>query len=160
MPASLLEMLPPLWHVIASNDFIYKPHCRLCEAVSGTNFVHLPASYYNQMEKFPLSWNTSCIFLPKSSGILFLKKKKKKKITHTHTILFLSEIKAYNNEKEKNKTKLGYRHFAADTHQCVLLSNIMFKHKENYSMHASFKLLLCNYILLHNYMNLYRFYCL
>ena len=34
------------------------------------------------MEKFPLSWNTSCIFLPKSSGILFLKKKKK---SHTHT---------------------------------------------------------------------------
>ena len=61
---------------------------------------------------------------------------KKKKITHTHTHtnLFLSEIKAYNNEKEKKKkTKLGCRHFATDTHQCVLLLNIMFKHKVNYS---------------------------
>ena len=54
------------------------------------------------MEKLSLSWNTSCIFLPKSSGILILKKKKKK-ITHTHKNLFLSEIKAYNNEKEKNR---------------------------------------------------------
>ena len=50
MPATLLEMLPPLWHVIASNDFIYKPHCHPCEAVSGTNFAHPPTSYYNQME--------------------------------------------------------------------------------------------------------------
>ena len=99
MPATLLEMLPPLWHVIASNDFIYKPHCHPCEAVSGTNFAHPPTSYYNQMEKLPLSWNTSCIFLPKSSGILILKKKKKK----NHTNLFLSEIKAYNSEKEKNR---------------------------------------------------------
>ena len=58
------------------------------------------------MEKLSLSWNTSCIFLPKSSGILMLKKKKKKKKkknTHTHKNLFLSEIKAYNNEKEKNR---------------------------------------------------------
>ena len=85
------------------------------------------------MEKLPLSWNTSYIFLPKSSGTLFLKKKKKNH-TQTHQKnLFVSEIKAYNNEKEKNKTKLGCKQFATDTHQCVLLLNIMFKHKVNYS---------------------------
>lgn len=50
MPATLLEMLPPHWHVIASNDFIYKPHLHLREAVSGAKFAHSPASYYNQME--------------------------------------------------------------------------------------------------------------
>ena len=63
-----------------------------------------------------------------------ISQEKKKNHTQTHQKnLFVSEIKAYNNEKEKNKTKLGCKQFATDTHQCVLLLNIMFKHKVNYS---------------------------